>query len=154
MHTTPAFFNKSECAWLPSKRHAARHYLHVYRSSNLHGFTCGVLMISVCLWKWTGLLVVGFEKFSDFVRYMSLEVWLPQVGTSKAEMMQYFGEIEKLPAFGSAWPIAVVPLVGGVAITSIRLMLDNDFGTPLNALNKVRILPPIHHHKSSFRSDC
>jgi len=83
-----------------------------------------------------GLLVVGFELTTDLIRDLGLEVWLPIVGTSKAEMLEYFGQIEGLPAIGSAWPIAVIPLAGGIGITCIRLLLNNDLGVPLSALNK------------------
>jgi hypothetical protein len=66
-----------------------------------------------------------------------MDVWLPFVGSSEKEMIEIFAQLTSVAEPGSAWPVAILPLFGGVTITCIRLLNKNDLGVPLAALNKV-----------------
>eukprot|EP00242_Pyramimonas_sp_CCMP2087_P017385 CAMPEP_0198200858 /NCGR_PEP_ID=MMETSP1445-20131203/3767_1 /TAXON_ID=36898 /ORGANISM="Pyramimonas sp., Strain CCMP2087" /LENGTH=715 /DNA_ID=CAMNT_0043871019 /DNA_START=532 /DNA_END=2679 /DNA_ORIENTATION=- len=83
-----------------------------------------------------GVAVVGFEYLTQYVRHLGMDVWLPFVGSSEKEMIEIFAQLTSVAEPGSAWPVAILPLFGGVTITCIRLLNKNDLGVPLAALNK------------------
>lgn len=48
-------------------------------------------------------------------------------------------QVDQLPHIGAAWPVAILPLFGGLAISGMRLALgDKDLEPALKTLNTVR----------------
>jgi hypothetical protein len=52
-------------------------------------------------------------------------------------------QVDQLPHVGAAWPVATLPLFGGLAISGMRLALgDRDLDPALKTLNTVRVSTP------------